>query len=336
MKTNGKLILTEKYVLEPLLHVEKDNISHFLSREVGVYICSFPSSEWLDYYNLKVSKNYSSQKKQRMFSLMKKGSFLFSPTEIDTDIYTPKKFSSNNILYLSSIFINSRLKQIDYSFKIIQEIWRVRNKISYVLYYNFGMPIFFTSLIVKYLFGKKIYVDFEDDSILLRSSNLKNVINKWLYLIPDYVICINQNMRKCFRPKTETHVFNGFIDMSYAKNLNFDFFENQVFLFAGTLDEIRGVDLIPSIVLELRKYINDFTILISGSGPLSNLITSYEYSEIKYLGFLNENEFENILKISDAFLVLQKPDHPFSKGSFPSKVEYYSKHKKPIYVLKEL
>jgi len=54
---------------------------------------------------------------------------------------------------------------------------------------------------------------------------------------------------------------------------------------------------------------------------------------VEYLGFLDDNEYDERLQRADACLLLQKPDHPFSRGSFPSKVDMYARYRKPVYVV---
>jgi glycosyltransferase involved in cell wall biosynthesis len=126
-------------------------------------------------------------------------------------------------------------------------------------------------------------------------------------------------------------VFNGFVDLEYAKTLDFKLKNGVEFLYAGALDSIRGIDLLPDLVNSLRQRLTSFSIYVTGSGPYEKEIKKWDLKEVVFLGFLNNAEYENILEKADVYLVLQKPDHPFSLGSFPSKIEYYSKYKKPIF-----
>ena len=68
---------------------------------------------------------------------------------------------------------------------------------------------------------------------------------------------------------------------------------------------------------------------------LRPLVESWDYPEVEYLGFLNDPAYTHIMQQVDACLVLQKPDHLFSLGSFPSKIDQYAKYNKPIFILKE-
>ncbi len=327
------IIVKNKYKLGPVKIIEQDDIQECLSSENGIYVCSLPESNWCVEYGLELVKNFSIKKKLKMFSLMGVGSIIVSPTDIDIPILTPREIRNGKLIHLSSRFINKRLKQLEYTFKIIIETYRLRKQMKYVLYYNFGMPVFFSALFAKYVLGLKVYVDFEDDYTLLRGSGLKNFVNNLMYKVPDIVICINKHMKKHFTSKTQCFVYNAFIDLGFANSLDFRFKEGTTFLFAATLDEIRGADLLPYVVLELRKQIKSFKLIVTGTGPLEGFVSGLSIPELEYFGFLAESAFENILNSCDAFLILQKPDHPFSGGSFPSKIEYYSSFKKPIYSL---
>jgi glycosyltransferase involved in cell wall biosynthesis len=328
------LNISDKYVLSLLKDVQKDDIEFYLKKGNGIYICNFPDYYWHNVYNIKTARNYSINKKNKIFNCLSSESILVSPTEIDQNVFTNKNITYGRISHLKSIFNISRLKQIEYSFRLLFFVFKNHKKYDYILYYNFEMPIFFTALIFKYILNKKIYVDFEDDYSLLNRNILKNTLNKLLFKIPELVICVNKAMINNFSSKTKCLIFNGFIDLEYMKQLDCKLNENSKFLFAGSLDKIRGADLIQEVAIALRKKVKNFKIYVCGTGPLEKVLTGLNISEIEFKGFLNDLEYDELLKECDYFLVLQKPDHPFSNGSFPSKIEYYSKFKKPIFHLK--
>lgn len=328
------VVINSKYSLSLLEAIEKDDINFYLSSKKGVYVCSFPDEQWHNHHNLDVKKNYATFKKSNFLSCLKPGSFIVSPTEI---VNPPKKMNRvwiGNVFHLGSHFKFARLKQIEYAFKLIYYLTKNRKKYDVILYYNFELPIFFSSLFFKHFLGKEIYVDFEDDYTLIKRNWFKNYITKLIYQIPNKVICINREMKQHFGKKTHCLVFNGFIDLNYLNDIDVSLKDGLSFLFAGTLDEIRGADLLPEIVVALRKQFANFKIRVTGFGPLDTQIQALNLPEIEFLGFLSEEKYERVLKLTDIFLVLQKPDHVFNKGSFPSKIEYYAINRKPIYTLK--
>ena len=94
-------------------------------------------------------------------------------------------------------------------------------------------------------------------------------------------------MASAFKDKPVA-VCNGFADLSYTDNCDFSIREGMTFLFGGSLDEIRGIDLVPELVSALQSKISAFRILVTGSGPLRGLVESWSIPEVTYCGLLDE------------------------------------------------
>ena len=324
------LNINNKYTLSPLTKIINDDISFILKNNIGVYICNFPSQNWYDHHKLIRHRNYSLEKKLSFFSIMKEGSFIISPTQdsLIKEIRT-NSFTEDNISHIGYVF-NNRLKLLELILKIFKVLFKKRKTYNYILVYNFYPIEILAAFLAKLFLRKKIILDFEDDYTTINTSHLYSFYFNLVKRIPDQVIVVNKEMTRHFS-RDRCFIFNGFIDLSYTKNLDFEFFNGIILFYSGTLDTIRGIDLIPDLVVSLKKHLTNFTIYISGSGPLENLVKSWNFEEVIFLGFLSDSDYNHYLTISHAFLVLQKPDCSFSKGSFPSKIETYSKHKKPIY-----
>ena len=327
-----KIIINSKYCLVPTTEVRKDNIYSIFKEGNGAYICNYPDHFWYDYHQFEQKGNKSIEKKNKFFALMNVNSILLSPTQDENNDKSTKTIKNGNIIHFGSRFIG-RISQISMAMKMIIYLIKNNNKFSYCLIYNFYPSEIFFALIAKFLFNKKIIVDFEDDYLLQSKRFYYKFYFNLVKKIPNKIICINESMTKYFT-QDKVFVFNGFIDLSYMKESNFILFSGCKFLYSGSFDSIRGVDLIPELIVSLRQIIDDFSIYITGSGQLEKEICKWNYPEIKYFGYLNEKDFNNIINEVDFCLVLQKPDHPFSLGSFPSKIEYYSKFKKPIFIVK--
>lgn len=327
---NFILKINDRYSLCPLRTVDKDDLTPIFTQGKGVYICSFPHPEWYRSHKFKQTKNYSIEKKENFFNLMEDGSILLSPTQ-DSRIKKPTKTYTyrENIIHFGSSF-TGRLAQIVMALKIMFWLFNNRNSYQYCLIYNFYPAEMLCALFAKYVLGKKTVVDFEDDYLSRSKKRLYDFYFSLVKKIPDIVICINRDMERYFADK-KIYIFNGFIDLSYIKNDDFELFEGMKILYAGALDRIRGVDLIPEIVKALEVKIDNFKIYITGSGPLEREVKNFGIDNVQYLGFLPSDEYKRILNEVDVCLVLQKPDHPFSQGSYPSKIEYYANFKKPIY-----
>jgi glycosyltransferase involved in cell wall biosynthesis len=330
----SKIKINSKYCLEPTTEVRKDNINPIFNDGSGLYICNYPDAIWYAHHQFEQKGNKSIEKKNNFFELMSSDSILLSPTQDENHDKPTKTIKNGNVIHFGSRF-TGRLAQISQAFKMIVYLFKNKNKFNYCLVYNFYPSEMFFAFVAKFLFNKKIIVDFEDDYLLQSNRFYYKFYFNLVKKIPYKIICINVAMKKYFA-EDKVFVFNGFIDLSYTKDVDYNFFSGCKFLYSGSFDTIRGIDLIPEIIVSLRRIIDDFSIYITGSGPLENEILNWEYPEIKYFGYLNEKDFNNIISEVDFCLVLQKPDHPFSLGSFPSKIEYYSKFKKPIYSLNKI
>lgn len=326
-------LIIGKYCLEPLLNIRQDNIPSLLGQKPGIYICYCPEPEWCQRFGCKQKQSLGIiKKKRRMLSQMAEGSKLISPTnDVPRGQYI-KTWQNGNVLHLAYWSLPGRLGQILQTIVLFSWLWQHRQEYEYCLAYDFYLPVFLAPLAVKIFLGKKLYVDYEDDYTKQRKNYFKNFLEKLLRKTVDGAICINDYMTRYFVGKP-VRVFNAFADLKYAKLIDFGLHDNMIFLFSSTLDEIRGVELIPDLVQVLRQYIKNFKILITGKGPLRSLVEKWSYPEVKYLGFLNDEIYLQTMQQIDVCLVLQKPDHPFSLGSFPSKVDEYAQFKKPIFIL---
>lgn len=323
-----------KYRLEPLLQIRRDDIRGFLPKKLGIYICEFQSPEWCSKFGIQECFAVGhGQKKGKIFEQMQQGSIWLSPTSKLPAKFTTETWINGAILHLGNKGFNKRIEQLLQTLFIFKYIVHSRRKFSYCLVYNFDMPFYIAPLLFKLIFRKLLYVDYEDDYTKRNSSILKCLCERLLRKTIDGCICVNENMCVSF-PPNKAIVSNAFANLDYVKQADFNFREGMKFIFSGTLDRIRGVDLIPSIVKALEKRISDFKIIITGRGPLFSEVKSWRHPKIDYVGFLDYSEYIKVLETVDACLILQKPDHPFSKGSFPSKIEEYSRFKKPIYVVK--
>ena len=332
---NSTSITIGKYHLEPLLNIRQDNIPSMLGTDHGVYICEYAEPDWYKNFDLTQMFNRSIEKKRLMHLQMAEESKWVSPTSDVPKWKRTQAWRNGNILHLSYISLPFRLGQFIQTASLFSWLWTNRQKYKYCLVYNFYLPYYLAPLMIKYIFRKKLFVDYEDDYTLQRNNPIKNILERILRRTTTGAICVNESMAQHFTDK-QVRVVNGFADLEYSKNADFTLKDGMVFLFSGSLDKIRGVELIPDLVRALRQHIMNFQIFITGDGPLKSLVVKWTFPEVKFLGFLNDIEYERIMKETDACLVLQKPDHPFNRGSFPSKIDNYAKFQKPIFILKEI
>lgn len=328
-----RLSINSKYYLALLTQVEQEDITSLFVEGNGLYICNYQEQAWYDANGFNRGTNYSIEKKTKFYRLLNTPLKILSPTQ-DEQIKCPSsKLVTDHARHFSSFKLKGRLAQVSFLLGIIS--WMVKNKsrFRYVLCYNFTPIEIFSGLFAKRVLGKKCIVDFEDDYLLTSDQKLYPYYFKLVSKIPDAVICIHRSMFKYF-PNQEKRVFNGFINLDYTKRMQVELVDGMSFLYSGALDDIRGADLIPEVIQCLRSKITDFKLVVTGSGPLEDTIRNWNMPEVDFRGFLSTSEYEVALSEADICFVLQKPDHPFSQGSFPSKCEFYAKHQKPILLLK--
>jgi glycosyltransferase involved in cell wall biosynthesis len=326
-------MIVGKYILKHVDSIDQADLQMFFGG-LGkcVYVVSYPDDYFHKLVNIENKRNYSIAKKQKFFSHMPSGSLIVSPTETVNRFTSNRDVVSKDVVYMRSSFKYSRFKQIQYSINLLRMLLRMDPKFRTVVFYNVEFPLFFVAWLLKLIGNFKIILDLEDNYHESSTNIMVNLLRRFSYKLVDGAILINRNCQKYFPLNSSLVVHNAFLEKGYKfskKNLK----NGDVLFFGGTLDEIRGVSLIPKLVLSLRKSIGNFTLKISGSGPLTEYLKNLNYPELVFLGYLDETEYLKEMQSADAFLILQLPDHPFSLGSFPSKIEYYAKFKKPIYRL---
>ena len=103
------------------------------------------------------------------------------------------------------------------------------------------------------------------------------------------------------------------------------------FLFGGTLDEIRGIDLLMT-ALEQADADSDFhaarvRFVITGTGPLESGVRErcevLKRVRIEFVGLVDTATYRQILRETHVAMALQDPHHPYSQACFPSKVIEY-------------
>lgn len=327
------VLRVRSYWLWPLLSIRQDNLRTILGSDPGVYICSCPEPVWFEHFGIpRQDYRATVDKKACMFSQLAPGSIWLSPTPPVRWGHWIHSWQSPRMLHLGAGPLCGRAAQVAHTLQLMWRLTTARGSYRYVLIYNFYLPVFLAGLYAKYVLGKSLYVEYQDDYTKKRNNRLKNFFERMLRKACCGAICVNEHMASSFEGRPVA-VCNGFADLSYAGNCDFSIREHMTFLFGGSLDEIRGIDLIPDLVYALQTKIKEFRILITGSGPLRGLVESWNIPQVTYRGVLDENAYSEAIANADACLILQKPDHPFSRGSFPSKIEHYAKHKKPIFVL---
>lgn len=321
------------YRLVGVRAVRQDDLRAVLGETPGVYVCNYPEPAWFEHFAIKQSANVPIERKGLMFSAMAPGSQWLSMTqETPRNRGTSRWVSPRGVIHLGLGWFGGRLGQLWQWAQLVRTLMKTRQTYTYCLMYNFDLPQFFAGVFAKFVLGKRLVVDYEDDYTLNGGSRLKRWFERRLRALPDAAVCINGHMQAYF-PNIPTAVVNCFADLTYVKDVVFDLPDDAILLYSGRFDSIRGIDLIPDLVAALRARGKTFHIWITGTGPLRAMVESWSFPEVTYKGLVSEAELLRLTGAAHACLILQKPDHAFSRGSFPSKIENYARLRRPILAL---
>lgn len=208
----------------------------------------------------------------------------------------------------------------------------IKQKKNYdkILFYNYTLETAIPAFFAKIILRKEIYLEYEDGYFAL--DIFKPL--KWLITINEKIgnnlisgaILVTENLRQ--RVKTKNiQVIPGIIDYDlhdHFSKLPPKRDTKKVVMYAGGLDEIRGINIFLEIAEEIINDIEgDYEFWITGKGPLERMVYDYtrKYPDkIHYYGFVSREVLLKYYENVDVFVSLQEPENKFSAGSSPSKI----------------
>jgi len=107
--------------------------------------------------------------------------------------------------------------------------------------------------------------------------------------------------------------------------------EEKIFLYAGGIERQYGIEVLLQAFAELKD--EKARLWFCGSGNAVSLVKDYEISDprIKYCGYINKEEMEEMQGKAYAFVNPRNPDSgEYTKYSFPSKILDYLQFGQPI------
>jgi len=208
-----------------------------------------------------------------------------------------------------------------------------RHPHSAIIFYNPTVQSAWPALLVRWLCRVPIFSELEDGTHLIPSVGwLRHAAFRFLLawtrpfvagaIVPSRYLAAYYDNKPVF-------LFRGCVEPEGAPtDAQTPPADTLTFLFGGTLDDIRGVDILIAAlkILETGGPCGQVrpSFLITGSGPRQEWVRDrcreFHNLEVRYLGRLPATEYNKVLAGCHVGLALQKQHHPFSRACFPSKV----------------
>ena len=291
MQSSHTSLLIRDYCLILLCHIRRDNLTSLLGHDPGVYLCPGAEPEWFSHFNISPERVGHYRRFLALFACMGLGSIWLSSTEPTSQLTVTRSWVGPTVRHLGTWPFHGRLGAAAQLLRTCIWLLRNRRRYSYVLTHNISIKSTLPSLFAKLLLGKRFYIDYQDDYASRDNAAWYPIpmLTKLVTRLCDGAICINENMVAQFGGK-DTRVVNGFADLSYMREMHEPVVkDNMTLLYSGSLDRIRGVDLIPELVAALNERISGFRVLITGTGPLSDEVRSWTLPEVSViLSFLGD------------------------------------------------
>jgi glycosyltransferase involved in cell wall biosynthesis len=193
---------------------------------------------------------------------------------------------------------------------------------------NYEITSVLAAWLCRFFHGTRVILDFEDGRHLIDRGwqlifyRLAELLGRPLI---NGAILAHPLLGTRLRPRTPTIVIPGFYSASESKGRP-PFNDVVRFIYAGTLDSVRGVDLLLEVIPCLPT--SGWRLDITGSGPLEPNVREVASSpsnadRVFYHSILSEKDHSLLLHQSHVGLNLQISADPISTVTFPSKIFSY-------------
>ncbi|WP_024615532.1 glycosyltransferase [Clostridium sp. Ade.TY] len=194
-----------------------------------------------------------------------------------------------------------------------------------ISYANIYIPI------IAHLFNKKAYLILADYTESIEYNNIIKKIYAKLMLTSmkkfDEIICLSSKMASRMKKEGKnTIVIEGGININEFENIVLPVpvsNESIILLYSGLLSQVTGVDRLLNAIK--KNDMSNIEFWFTGKGELQQLVEEYEKKDkrIKYLGFIERDEYLNLLNKSHILINPRNMDMPQNKNNFPSKIMEY-------------
>ena len=238
------------------------------------------------------------------------------------------KFSEFEQLFCSSFDapkIRALLSPILYFFHTVRHVKRGDLIIMHNYYVNYSLLALYFSIRYK----STIIIDYEDGRHLIDKGvgwylcRFAEILGKRLV---HGAILANALLGKRLSINIPKIVIPGFYSPGALRVNNTRFKSCVRFLYAGTLDETRGVDLLLDAIPHIS--IDGWALDISGAGPLESRVREFvsdpKYKEkVFFHSVLEPRRYSKLISNANVGLNPQRLNDPISAVTFPSKIFAY-------------
>lgn len=240
-----------------------------------------------------------------------------------------QKDNLDNIQFVNnqSIFPFFLNKIYRFFFDTIQVLFLIKKaKTKNVFFYNIDKQNFLIIFLSKFLLNTKTFIVLADYSYFLNESWFDKFCNFMIKNVNGLLV-LNSNIKLNKNQKT----LPGLIKLDQVINKHKSGINKNI-IFSGSLGYTTGLE----VVLDAFSKRSDYNLFITGrpynlsDSEFNKLILSYtkSFNNIKYLGLLNYDGYQEILNTCDIALSLRNPLDIEHQYNFPSKIlEYLSNSK---------
>lgn len=330
-----------------ILHLEKDENWLISSSKNGIQVAA-NNFQWNFINGLEQNFNTSPD----IISTLSMGSFPFSSNKLlirSSKYQRLKRATFIYIGYLNFYLIKGLIRFIFLVIELFNWIRKNPNGNIYIysLYTPFLFALFFTRfmqntykvktcVIVPDLFGK---YGVQDSIFTLSgiSHRIDAFFIKFLANKFDSYVILTKQMAKPLGIKEKPFVIiEGLIDSTKIINKNHQNLKDskKIVLYSGSLLKVFGINMLLESFSKLKN--DNYELWICGPINESNKVVEFTLKDdrIKYLGFLNKYELDDIRKKSTLLINPRPNEGKYVKYSFPSKTMEYMKSGKPVLMFK--
>jgi len=268
---------------------------------------------------------------------------IYSPSIVSND--TKKFFKSfyEKDIFHASVLDRKWLNFLSTIFSLIKELFKNRKNFDKIIYYNYSPEIAIPAFFCKIFLNKKIYLEYEDG--LDKNEGLRGEVYTFMKffakILSDGYILVNENLIYELNDKPYM-VANGVFDwglLQKAQNKGLISNKKKIMItYSGKISDYFGgyelLDYIKNLPKNCELHISGY--YWESSIEIEKYIKENNLKNIFWYGLLDDDKYNQLLKDTDYFLLLNEGESKYKDTNFPSKLFVYLSTLKPTISTKKL